>query len=246
MANNQKKLKAFVRYDGSGRVVASSLILRKNKPRVGRWYQIPEYLCCNGTTGTTTTQGGGSGPTAWVLISYATSEVACMGMMGTTDLVYTASNTLSNFTSIWSDAALTIPWQPNPFSGFQPYLVFPGDTTRPNGVWTWTGGFGTFIYDFTPCTTTTTTTTAPVYREFTTNSSYAASGTICGTSNVFDVTRYFIGAGSYPVAGDTVYAADGLGGYYPYGTGPGSYGKMSNNSAYSSSDLGLVLDVFSC
>ena len=33
----QRDLKAFVRYDGSGRVVAGSLILRKNKPKVGRW-----------------------------------------------------------------------------------------------------------------------------------------------------------------------------------------------------------------
>jgi hypothetical protein len=47
MANNQKKLKAFVRYDGSGRVVAGSLILRKNRPRVGRWFEIPTYQCCN-------------------------------------------------------------------------------------------------------------------------------------------------------------------------------------------------------
>lgn len=55
MANNQRNLKAFVRYDGSGRVVAGSLILRKNKPRVGRWFEIPSYDCCNGTTTTTTT-----------------------------------------------------------------------------------------------------------------------------------------------------------------------------------------------
>jgi hypothetical protein len=54
MANNQKKLKAFVRYDGSGRVVAGSLILRKQKPRVGRWFEIPAYDCCNTTTSTTT------------------------------------------------------------------------------------------------------------------------------------------------------------------------------------------------
>lgn len=45
--SGQKKLKAFVRYDGSGRVVAGSLILRKNKPKVGRWYEIPAYECCN-------------------------------------------------------------------------------------------------------------------------------------------------------------------------------------------------------
>ena len=43
----QRDLKAFVRYDGSGRVVAGSLILRKNKPKVGRWQEIPAYECCN-------------------------------------------------------------------------------------------------------------------------------------------------------------------------------------------------------
>ena len=53
--SNQKKLKAFVRYDGSGRVVAGSLILRKNKPKVGNWQEIPGYECCNPTTTTTTT-----------------------------------------------------------------------------------------------------------------------------------------------------------------------------------------------
>ena len=52
---NQRNLKAFVRYDGSGRVVAGSLILRKNKPKVGRWIEIPAYECCNYTPTTTTT-----------------------------------------------------------------------------------------------------------------------------------------------------------------------------------------------
>lgn len=50
-----KNLKAFVRFDGSGRVVAGSLILRKNKPKVGKWYEIPASECCNPTTTTTTT-----------------------------------------------------------------------------------------------------------------------------------------------------------------------------------------------
>jgi hypothetical protein len=52
---NQRNLKAFVRYDGSGRVVAGSLILRKNKPKVGRWQEIQAYECCNFTSTTTTT-----------------------------------------------------------------------------------------------------------------------------------------------------------------------------------------------
>lgn len=52
MANgNNKKLKAFVRYDGSGRVVAGSLVLRQNKPKVGKWQEITAYECCNNTTG---------------------------------------------------------------------------------------------------------------------------------------------------------------------------------------------------
>ena len=52
---NQRNLKAFVRYDGSGRVVAGSLVLRKKKPKVGRWEEILTYECCNPTTSTTTT-----------------------------------------------------------------------------------------------------------------------------------------------------------------------------------------------
>lgn len=52
---NKRDLKAFVRYDGSGRVVPGSLILRKNKPKVGKWTEITAYECCNPTTSTTTT-----------------------------------------------------------------------------------------------------------------------------------------------------------------------------------------------
>jgi hypothetical protein len=56
MANgNNQRLKAFVRFDGTGRVVAGSLILRKNKPKVGNWQEITAYECCNYTTTTTTT-----------------------------------------------------------------------------------------------------------------------------------------------------------------------------------------------
>jgi hypothetical protein len=52
--NNQGRrlLRAFVRIDGSGRVVPGSLILRKDKPKVGRWREIPAFECCNTTTTT--------------------------------------------------------------------------------------------------------------------------------------------------------------------------------------------------
>jgi len=52
--NNRKDLKAYVRYDGSGRVVAGSLILRRQKPKVGNWVEVPAYECCEPTTTTTT------------------------------------------------------------------------------------------------------------------------------------------------------------------------------------------------
>ena len=37
---NQRDLKAFVRYDGSGRVVAGSLIFRRKKPTIGNFQEI--------------------------------------------------------------------------------------------------------------------------------------------------------------------------------------------------------------
>lgn len=55
MAQLDKNLRAFVRFDGSGRIVASSLILRKRKPKVGKWKEIPANECCNYVPTTTTT-----------------------------------------------------------------------------------------------------------------------------------------------------------------------------------------------
>lgn len=55
MIPNKRDLTAYVRYDGQGRVVAGSLILRKNKPKVGNWKEVQTYECCNPTTTTTTT-----------------------------------------------------------------------------------------------------------------------------------------------------------------------------------------------
>ena len=51
---SNKTLKAFVRLDGQNRVIASSLVLRKNKPKVGRWREIVVNECCTTTTTTTT------------------------------------------------------------------------------------------------------------------------------------------------------------------------------------------------
>ena len=44
---NKRDLKAYVRYDGSGRVIAGSLVLRRAKPKVGNWKEVQGYECCN-------------------------------------------------------------------------------------------------------------------------------------------------------------------------------------------------------
>lgn len=55
MGSNKQDLRAYVRIDGSGRVVAGSLVLRRKKPKVGKWMEIQTYECCDGTTTSTTT-----------------------------------------------------------------------------------------------------------------------------------------------------------------------------------------------
>lgn len=50
MGSINRNLKAYVRYDGSGRVVPGSLVLRKNKPKVGNFQEVQGYQCCNSVT----------------------------------------------------------------------------------------------------------------------------------------------------------------------------------------------------
>lgn len=52
---NQNKLKAWVRYDGTGRVIAGGPILQSFKPKVGNWVEINANECCNEIPTTTTT-----------------------------------------------------------------------------------------------------------------------------------------------------------------------------------------------
>lgn len=54
-SNNNNKLKAFVRFDGSGRIIPSSLIVQAFKPKVGNYKEIDAKECCNYVASTTTT-----------------------------------------------------------------------------------------------------------------------------------------------------------------------------------------------
>ena len=45
--SNKRLLKAYVRYDGQGRVIPGGPILSRIKPKVGNWVEIQGYECCN-------------------------------------------------------------------------------------------------------------------------------------------------------------------------------------------------------
>ena len=44
---NKRDLKAYSRFDGTGRIVPGSTVLRRQKPKVGNWKEVPAYECCN-------------------------------------------------------------------------------------------------------------------------------------------------------------------------------------------------------
>ncbi len=242
MANNQKKLKAFVRYDGSGRVVASSLILRKNKPRVGRWFEIPEYLCCNGTspsTTTTTTNGGGVTPTAWVgqITNSGPSDTwkwnACNGF-GTSIIVYTSTTTITGGTFLYLDASLTTPI---PYSNGA--IVIQGTVYDiVNGAINPLGGNGQPCGNITTTTSTTTTTYTGQYY----NADYSSSAACAGT-----------GAFSLPLIVDPNACSNGSitlasGVYSDYGVNNGStiYINLQNGSVIQAQVFGGNQMSFGC
>jgi hypothetical protein len=51
MATNKRDLKAYSRFDGTGRIVPGSTVLRRNKPKVGNWKETQAYECCDGGGG---------------------------------------------------------------------------------------------------------------------------------------------------------------------------------------------------
>jgi hypothetical protein len=51
MATNKRDLKAYSRFDGTGRIVPGSTVLRRNKPKNGNWKETQAYECCDGGGG---------------------------------------------------------------------------------------------------------------------------------------------------------------------------------------------------
>jgi hypothetical protein len=82
MANSNNRLKAYVRYDGTGRVIAGSLILQRFKPKVGNWQEIDANECCNPAPTLLTDTVPGEFPLTYVSIRMLCGE-------STVDTAYT-------------------------------------------------------------------------------------------------------------------------------------------------------------
>lgn len=132
--SNKRDLRAFVRFDGSGRIVAGSLILRKNKPKVGKWHEIQAYECCNyvpttttttTATPTTTTTTTAAAPVAYSITTSGVSSSqgdACTAISegAPVTTVYGSSNPLT-VTAFYTDPGLTTLFTGDGFNFFYGY-----------------------------------------------------------------------------------------------------------------------------
>lgn len=116
-SNNNNKLKAFVRFDGSGRIVPSSLIVQAFKPKVGNYQEIDAKECCNyvaptTTTSTTlaptttTTTTAFPGYYTWLMGKNIDAASACAEP---TAPVYSSVSPLNLGVFLYENTALTIP-----------------------------------------------------------------------------------------------------------------------------------------
>lgn len=140
--NNKRDLTAYVRIDGSGRVVAGSLILRKKKPKVGKWLEIQTYECCNPIPSSTTTTTTTVQSFSWIVETGSEYFSTCSNAGGTVTL-YTGLETLAGQIA-YTDASLTSTY-PNGWFAFND-AVYTTDA----------GGFITSLGVM--CTTTSTST----------------------------------------------------------------------------------------
>ena len=128
----KRPLKAFVRFDGTGRIVPISLILRRKKPKVGKWQEIPAYQCCNDTLPSNciefvaNTTLGGTSFYLYIVVSADVTYTVDWGDGSTTDSgsIVGNSDVIHDFPSLdtaytvricFSDASLIA------------YLSFPGN-----------------------------------------------------------------------------------------------------------------------
>jgi hypothetical protein len=114
MANSNNRLKAYVRYDGTGRVIAGSLILQRFKPKVGNWQEIDANECCNNDLPTNciefvvNTTDGGLGFTANIISATQEYTYTVTWGDGTTDEGSSGEGTVNLSHTYASESSYTV------------------------------------------------------------------------------------------------------------------------------------------
>jgi len=112
---DQIKLKAFVRIDGSGKVIPGGPIFQAQKPKVGKWREISIKECCNHNPSTTTTTTTAGIPTEYTRLYYLNENNACNSTTdGSITFYSTASPNLNlgannDGKTVFTNIELTIP-----------------------------------------------------------------------------------------------------------------------------------------
>ena len=120
------QLKAYVRFDGTGRIVPSSLILQRSKPKVGNWQEIDATECCGYVPSTTTTTSSSTSTTTSTSTSTTTTSTSTS----------TTTSTSTSTTTTTTTAA--------PVSSFQ--VNFAGRVDAPTACTSYVGGPITTMY----------------------------------------------------------------------------------------------------
>jgi len=110
---NQNKLKAYVRYDGTGRVIAGGPILQRFKPKVGNWVEIDASECCNyvpttttTTTATPTTTTTTSTSTSTTSTTTTAAPVAFLDVLNTSEDITVSSVTVNGVPTVVSGCCI--------------------------------------------------------------------------------------------------------------------------------------------
>lgn len=91
-------LKAFTRTDSSGRIVAGSTVLRKEKPKTGNWVEMAAYVCCGPSVLLSTTPADVSLATVVFTLTCDATDVAVATLTPTT-----ATATVEDVVSVLND-----------------------------------------------------------------------------------------------------------------------------------------------
>jgi hypothetical protein len=111
--SNKRDLKAYVRYDGTGRIIPGSLILNRFKPAVGNWKEIDAKECCNYTTTTTSTTAA---PTTTSTTTAVPTTTSTTTVAPTTTSTTTVAPTTTSTTTVAPTTTSTTTTTPETFN----------------------------------------------------------------------------------------------------------------------------------